>query len=74
MIALDNQLEAMIRGIVLTEADTGAHPRDSVNTAELSGYRGLVREDGALKSETAIFDNEERSVNKMMIRYRLRDV
>lgn len=35
-------------------------------------YRGLVREDGALK--TAIFDDEELRDRILMIRYRLRDV
>ena len=48
----------MVRGTV-SEAETGAHPRDIVSTPlNCPGmYRGLVREDGALK--TAIFDDEE---------------
>jgi hypothetical protein len=37
VIALDNQGNGK-RGDVLTEAETKTHPRDSVNTAELSGY------------------------------------
>ena len=37
VIALDNQGNGK-RGAVPTEAETRAHARDSVNTAELSGY------------------------------------
>ena len=37
VIALDNQGNGK-RGNVATEAETKAHPRDSVNTAELSRY------------------------------------
>ena len=48
VIALDNQGNGK-RSTVSTEAETMAHPRDSVNTAELSGHvpRASTRGRGA---------------------------
>ena len=38
-VSLHSITKAMVsEELYLTETETGAHPRDSVNTAELSGY------------------------------------